>query len=113
MEIARWILLTTFGVYPWSIQCSLDGRYIASGCSPGHIVIWNMRIGNVVKEWQGHPGLINNLVFTPDGKGLLSASYNNKQVRHWDVASLRSLGNSDAQSSGIVEILRFLGHKVR
>jgi len=120
-DVRMWMLrdgssrvLSTFGVYPssWSVRCSLDGRYIASGCNYGDILIWNMRTGKVVKKWRRHPGVVNSLAFTPDGKGLLSASYNDKQVIHWDVALLRSLGNSDSLSSDIVEISCFLGHKV-
>jgi len=104
-------VLSNFGLYPWSVRCSLDGLYIASGCKYGHILIWNMRTGKLVKEWQGHFWIVESLVFTPDGKGLLSGSWD-KQVTHWDVSSLRSLGNSDALSSDIMEISSFIGHKV-
>jgi len=106
------VIVTTIGVYPWSVRCSLDGRYIASGCNPGRILIWNMHTGKLVKERRRIPGLVNSLVFTPDGKGLLSASWD-QQVTHWDVSSLRSLGMSDPLSSDLLEISRFLGHKVR
>jgi len=71
-----------------------------------------MRTGKLVKKWQGHPGPVASLVFTSDGKGLLSGSWD-QMVTHWDVASLRSLGNSDPLSSDMMEISRFLGHKVR
>jgi len=105
-------VLFIFGVYPWSVRCSLDGRYIASGCYSGHNLIWNMRTGKVVKKWRGVLGPVTSLVFTPDSKGLLSGSWD-KQVTHWDVASLRSLGNSDPLNSDIMEISRLSGHKVR
>jgi len=103
--------LTTFEDHPWSVRCSLDGQHIASGCNPGHILIWNMRTGKPLKKWQS-PVLIVSLVFTPDGKGLLGGSWE-QEVTHWDVTSLRSLGNSDPLTSDMVEISRFLGHKVR
>jgi len=74
--------------------------------------MWNVRTGKMVTRWQGHSDLVASLVFTPDGKGLLSASWDN-QVIHWDVASLGSLGMADALSSDVMEISRLLGHKVR
>ena len=68
-----------------------------------------MRTGKLVTKWPGHSGLVESLVFTPDGKGLLSASLD-KQVIHWDVASL---GMADPPSSDPMETFRLLGHKVR
>jgi len=103
-------VLTDFELYPWSVRLSLDGQYIVSGCNLGNILIWNMRTGKLVTNWRGHRNAITSLVFTPDGKGLLSASWN--EVIHWDVASLRSLGMADPLSSDMVEISRFLGHEV-
>jgi len=68
-----------------------------------------MRTGKLVTKWRRHSDLVASLVFTPDGKGLLSASWD-KQVIHWDVASL---GMTDPPSSVSMEIFRLLGHKVR
>jgi len=62
-----------------------------------------------VTKWPGHSDLVTSLVFTPDGKGLLSASLD-KQVIHWDVASL---GMTDPPSSVLMEISHLLGHEVR
>ena len=65
-------------------------------------------------KWRGHRNLVASLVFTLDGKGLLSASWD-KQVIHWDVTSLGSLEMVDPLSSesDMMEISRLLGHKVR
>jgi len=102
-------VITTFRVYPWSVRCSLDGQYITSGCAQ-NILICNMRTGKLVSRWRGRAGLAGSLVFTPDGKGLLSASWD--KVIHWDFASLGSLGMANPLSSDTMEISRFLGHKV-
>jgi len=102
-------VLTTFKILSWSVRCSLDGRYIVSGCGQ-NVLIWDVRKGKLVAWWGGHPSLIGSLVFTPDGKGLLSASWD--KVIHWDFASLGSLGMADPLSSDMMEISRFLGHKV-
>ncbi len=49
------------------------GDYLATGCTDGTILLWDLRSG---KFWrlEGHRGEVLALVFTPDGKQLLSAS---------------------------------------
>jgi len=59
----------------------------------------------------GHADLVSSLVFTPDGKGLLSASYDMSVILQ-DVTSLSSLGTADPPSSGVTEVSRLLGHTV-
>jgi len=105
-------VLTTFGDFPRSVRCSPDGRHIASGGDLRTILIWNVRTGKMVTRWRGHCSLVASLVFTPDGKGLLSASWD-KQVKHWDVTSLRSVGMADPLIPGMMEISCLLGHTVR
>jgi len=67
-----------------------------------------MRTGKFETKWPGHSKPVTSLVFTPDGKGLLSASWD-KQVIHWNVASL---GMTDP-SFDLMETSCLLGHKVR
>ena len=79
----------------------------------GRMVIWGVRTGKLVANWRGHSALVASLMFTPDGKGLLSASWD-KSVVYWDVASLRSLGMADPPSSRMMmEVSRSMGHTVR
>ena len=77
-------------VDPFSARFSLDGQYVASG-DFGIILIGNVRTGKLVARWQGHSHHITSFAFTPDGKGLLSGSWD-KEVKQWDVSSLSSLG---------------------
>jgi len=105
-------VLIASNFYPRSIQLGLDGQYIASGGYHGNIAIWNVRTGSLVASWQGHNYNVAGLVFTPDGKGLLSASWNSLVM--WDVSFLRSLGLGMAKPliSGVMEISRLIGHTV-
>ena len=110
--------------FPWSVRFSQDGRYIASGGNRlGRIQILNVRTGKCEARHKGHDDVVRGLVFTPDGNGLLSASWD-KKVIHWDVYWLKSTHKDDADrrkevisrqdfSGGLTEMSRFVGHKVR
>jgi len=104
-------VLTASGLYPQSVRLSLNGRYIASGDLYGKIQIRNLRSGNLVASWRGHDKLVASLVFTPDGKSLLSGSWDN-QVKQWDISFLRSHGIANPPISDMVEISRFIGQCV-
>ncbi len=56
--------------------------------------------------------LISSLLFTPDGKGLLTASWDGSVIP-WDVTSLSSLGTAAPSTSGVTEVSHLLGHMVR
>ena len=66
---------------------------------------------------------VRDLFFTPDGKGLLSGSAEN-MVIYWDVSWLGSTHedntddpkaeiSSQDSTGGLMEMIRFSGHKVR
>jgi len=97
---------------PFSTRFSLDGRYVVYGCF-GKIVIGNVLTGKLVARWQGHSNYITSLAFTPDGKGLLSGSWD-KEVKQWDVSSLSSLGigTPNPPIFSMTEVSRLIGHTV-
>ena len=64
-----------------------------------------------------HVDAVRGLVFTPDGKGLLSASWDTTDI-HWDVSWLKSTydcwkGDILTQdlTGGLRELSRFIGHE--
>ena len=97
-----------------------------SGGNPreARIKIFNVRMGKCLGHARGgHVDAVQDLVFTPNGKGLLSAS-RDQSVIHWDVSSLTRrlklthLGRKGDISTqdltyGLEEISRFVGHEVR
>jgi len=105
-------VLTPYELYPISARFNLDGRFVASGNNEGKLLIWNVRTGKLVASWWGHSRLVTSLVFTPDGKRLLSGSWDG-EVKKWDVSSLSSLGMTGRPTSYMMEISRLIGHTVR
>ena len=95
---------------------SLDARYVASG-RVDKVTIFQTRTAKLAQTWEGHTGLVRSVVFTPDGKGLLSSSYD-KTVKYWDVSSLSMPRNVEGQgrsseTDGEKKAkLTFLGHTV-
>ena len=79
----------------------------------------DVRMGKcLATDASGHFDAVEGLVFTPDGKGLLSGSRDSMLV-HWDVSWLKSIydGQQDDMSTqdltrGLREISRFEGHEV-
>ena len=65
---------------------STDGRRFAAGASDGRITIWDVASHQEVATLEGHEESIRQLVFTPDGNHLVSASKD--QLRVWRAASL-------------------------
>jgi WD40 repeat protein/ferric-dicitrate binding protein FerR (iron transport regulator) len=57
-----------------TVAVSPDGRKVASGGDDGVVRLWEVATGLELAAWSGHDGKIQALVFTADGKSLLSAS---------------------------------------
>ena len=79
--------LVTTGYTDLRVALSPCGRYVAGGTGDGVLCILDFRTHQVVKRWEGHLNDVSSLVFIPNGKGLLSSSFDGT-VRYWDVSSL-------------------------
>ena len=101
-----------------SVRYSQDGQKVASGGHQGGIMVSNVRTGKRLASYMGHVHHVCGLVFTPDGKGLVSASWD-KIVIHWDVSWLESTYDNQEEdvstqdsAGGLSELFRFVGHEV-
>src|SRR5262249_18248612 len=68
---------------------SPDGKTLAI-CG-NMIALWDVASGTKVREWKGHQLGTYHLAFSPDGKLIASASWNNDPVRLWEVATGKEL----------------------
>jgi len=115
-------LLGTFrgGLDWWSnVEVSSDGKLVAVGDGEGDswgggvetddtpnasIWIWDIATGETYKQLQGHLGRIVAIDFSPDGKRLVSGSFDST-VRIWDIESgkeIRQLVGHTGQLSSVM-----------
>lgn len=51
-----------------------DGTHLATGDTKGRMALWRLDTGRQVREYEGHGGLVHQLVCSPDGSVLASVS---------------------------------------
>ena len=62
-----------------SLDFNPDGSILATGGMDAQIIFWNPETGDTIGEpLLGHPSVVNDLAFTPDGSRLLSVSCSNE-----------------------------------
>jgi WD40 repeat protein len=86
-------LKTTDDEMSMAVRYSPNGRHLltTSGYSEGLIRIWDAQDGRSLGNLAGHRTYVTDLVFTPDGRELFSAS-GDYTIRIWDWAERRSVG---------------------
>lgn len=69
-----------------AISTSRSEHYQAAGSEQGEVWIWNEESQMLHQRWQAHTDRIRTLVFSPDGRSLMTGSWDNT-IKLWDVAS--------------------------
>jgi WD40 repeat protein len=85
-----------------AVAFSTDGKLLAAGCSDLTIHIWNLQADRDLAPLIGHQGIPSSLVFTADGKRLLSLdttgvrlAWNVTQIERPAASKLRHLSDAE------------------
>ncbi len=74
-------------------------------CVAGEIVLFDIETLTETQRWQGHTGTITSALFTPDGRGVWSASADGS-LALWDITgTARIVQQFDLDSGGIQQIV--------
>ena len=67
-----------------TLAISLDGRFIACGFhTKNKIKVWKLSTGELFRTMEGHNKTVCKIVFSPNGKHIISASYD-RTIKVWD-----------------------------
>ena len=76
---------------------SPDGKRVATGGGDGTVCLWDPLTGKELQRFKAHPRGVFRLVFTADGKRMLTSTVEDAEtIREWDTATgrqLRSFGH--------------------
>ncbi len=114
--IRVWDVAAAKQVYEWegpnsftcAVRFSPDGKILAAAgyeSGPNHaIYLYDMTTGKPLPKLAGHAsGGVRRLVFTPDGKQLLSAGFDGA-VRVWDMATSKELRHIQIESGTVYSL---------
>ena len=96
------------------VKFNPDGQHIAAGTYGGMLVMWNVRTSQLVAKWTAHETMVRSVVFTLDGKGLVSGG-SDDAWKYWDISlsELNEPGCGMAKDSMVGRKSKVTVHTVR
>jgi WD40 repeat protein len=73
------------------LACSSDGQLVACGCEDGTVHLWRLADLQKLHTRKAHQGRTTGLTFSPDGRFLASADYDEPALRLWSLPDMQEL----------------------
>jgi WD40 repeat protein len=83
----------------WCLACSSDGETVVAGGASPTVRQWDVASGRIRPSFSGHPGPVHALLYTADGRRLLTASGNKALV--WDAGEGKVLHRLEGHEAPI------------
>ena len=96
----------------WTVAFTADGKQaitgggsaFENGVNPvASLLLWDLATGKVIRKFEGHTKDIRRVSISPDGKRLLSASFDGT-VRLWDLATGKELKKFDGPGNFVESV---------
>ena len=88
-----------------SVAFHPDGSLLAVGTIAGNVALWDVESRTISRMSQGHTSWVTTLVFSSDGRTLVSGSlYDEDRIKVWDVASRKLGGVLKGHTAGAQQV---------
>ncbi|MEZ4727426.1 MAG: BTAD domain-containing putative transcriptional regulator [Caldilineaceae bacterium] len=84
-----------------AIAISPDCQLLAVGANDGKLRLWRLTDGQLTCILSGHPSTVVSIVFSPDGRRLVSSSGSHGALYLWDVASGERVCTLNGHQGGV------------
>lgn len=83
---------------------SSDGKMIASGGYDGHIYLWDVESGRLIRSFAAHRGVIRDLAFSPRRANHLITAGDDRTVKRWNIKTGEMLQPIRTHGDGVTAI---------
>ncbi|MFC1679816.1 caspase family protein, partial [Elusimicrobiota bacterium] len=107
-------LLETLETKEWARNTAIspDGQFLGTNGPDNTVALWDLSTGKRIRTFRGHKDKVDTIVFTPDGRHLVSGvgadkiadHLNDTSIRVWDVISGRSVRVLKGHERGVGKV---------